>query len=172
MWYNERKDKSRNTTIPKFQLCCGGGKVQLPLLDPPPQLLQDLLDGNQSPGSKNYQANIRTYNAMFSFTSPGMKMDNDINNGRGPPILRMQGQACHRIGSMLPLPGESPKYAQLYIFDTENEISNRMKTYRYNINMFIINFLKFQLMDKISYCLTGLNFCGYIDQTKTLMKIL
>lgn len=60
IWYQERKDKSRNTTIPKFQLCCGGGKVQLPLLEPPPQLLQDLLDGNQSVASKNYQANTRT----------------------------------------------------------------------------------------------------------------
>lgn len=69
-----------------------------------------------------------------------MKMDNDINNGRGPPILKRQGQTCHIFGSMLPLPGESPKYAQLYIFDTENEISNRMKTYRYNIHMFITNF--------------------------------
>jgi len=130
MWYQERNGKSRNTTTPQFQLCCGGGKVQLPLLDPPPQLLQDFLFGNQSPASKNYQANNRTYNAMFSFTSPGMKMDTQINNGKGPPTLRMQGQTHHRIGSMLPLPGVSPKYAQLYIFDTDNEISNRMKSFR------------------------------------------
>lgn len=130
MWYQERKDKSRHSTVPKFQLCCGGGKVKLPLLEQPPQLLQDLLFGNQSPATKNFQTNIRTYNAMFSFTSPGMKMDTKINNGKGPPTLRMQGQTCHRVGSLLPLPGDSPKYAQLYIFDTDNEISNRMNSVR------------------------------------------
>jgi len=131
MWYQERKEKSRNATMPKFQLCCGGGKVQLPLLDQPPQLLQDLLFGNQTPASKNFQANTRTYNVMFAFTSPGMNMDTTYNKGKGPPTLRLQGQTCHRIGSMLPLPGDSPKFAQLYIFDADNEVSNMMKSFRY-----------------------------------------
>ncbi|KAE9601063.1 hypothetical protein Lalb_Chr13g0293781 [Lupinus albus] len=27
---------------------------------------------------------------------------------------------------MLPLPGQLPKFAQLYIYDTEHEIQNRM----------------------------------------------
>jgi hypothetical protein len=130
MWYQERKDKCRNTSIPKFMMCCGNGKVQLPLLEQPPPLIQNLLFCHQSPESKNFQANIRTYNAMFSFTSPGMKMDDNMNKGRGPPTLRLQGQTCHRIGSMLPLPGQRPKFAQLYIFDTENEISNRMSSFR------------------------------------------
>jgi len=31
------------TSKPKFQLCYGEGKVQLPLLEQPPQLLQNLL---------------------------------------------------------------------------------------------------------------------------------
>jgi hypothetical protein len=130
MWYQERKEKSRNTSIPKFQLCCGNGKVQLPLLEQPPQLLQDLLFQNQTKASKNYQANARTYNAMFSFTSPGMNLDQTTNKGGGPPTLRLQGQVCHRIGSMLPLPGVRPKFAQLYIYDTDNEIANRMDSFR------------------------------------------
>lgn len=33
MWYQERKDKSRDTTQPKFTLCCGSGNVQLPQLE-------------------------------------------------------------------------------------------------------------------------------------------
>jgi len=69
MWYQERKHKFSNTSKPKFQLCCGGGKVQLPLLEQPPQLQQNLLFQNHNTQSKNYQANARTYNAMFSFTS-------------------------------------------------------------------------------------------------------
>jgi len=129
MWYNERKQKNKHTQNPKFHLCCGSGKVQLPLLDQPPELLQNLLLG-QTKASKNYQSNARTYNAMFSFTSPGMKMDTTTNKGKGPPTLRMQGQTCHRIGSMLPLRGQRPKFAQLYIYDTENEISNRIGCFR------------------------------------------
>lgn len=37
--------------------------------------------------------------------------------------LRLQGQVCHRIGSLLPLPGEAPKFAQLYIHDSGNSTS-------------------------------------------------
>ncbi|PNY04258.1 helicase-like protein [Trifolium pratense] len=47
--------------------------------------------------------------------------------GRGPPTIWIQGQTCHRMGSLLPLPGQSPKFAQLYIYDTDNEINNRMQ---------------------------------------------
>jgi len=67
---------------------------------------------------------------MFSFTSSGMNFDTTTNKGRGPPNFRMQGQTCHRIGSMLPVERQRPKFAQLYIYDTENEINNRIGTFR------------------------------------------
>jgi len=130
MWYQDRKSKSRNTSVPKFQLCCRAGKVQLPLLDQPPSLLQNFLFQNATKASKNFQSNIRTYNAMFSFTYPGMQLDTITNKGRGPPTIRLQGQVCNRIGSMLPLQGQRPKFAQLYIYETDNEISNRMESFR------------------------------------------
>lgn len=63
---------------------------------------------------------------MFAFTSPGGKIDRSFNNGRGPPSIRIQGQSCHRIGSLLPMPGHTPKFAQLYIYDTENELQHRI----------------------------------------------
>jgi hypothetical protein len=71
-----------------------------------------------------------SYIIMFAFTSPGMNVDDHSNKGRGPPTLRIQGQVCHRIGSMLPPEGEPPKFAQLYIYDTENEVRNRMHNFR------------------------------------------
>ena len=61
---------------------------------------------------------------MFAFTSAGIKLDKSINQSRGPSIIRIQGQLCHRICSLLPMPGKEPKFAQLYIFDTENEVQN------------------------------------------------
>jgi len=118
MWYEERIDKSHASVNPKFQLCCGNGKVQLPMLKDPPDELQQLLFQSDSKQSRSYQQHIRTYNMMFAFTSPGAKIDNKYNNGRGPPNLRVHGQSCHRIGSLLPPLGKQPKFAQLYIYDT------------------------------------------------------
>jgi hypothetical protein len=43
-----------------------------------------------------------------------------------PAWARMFGVVHHRIGSLLPVPGHSAEYAQLYIYDTENEVSNRL----------------------------------------------
>ncbi|GAU50219.1 hypothetical protein TSUD_408980 [Trifolium subterraneum] len=147
MWYQERKCRTRHTTIPEFQLCCHGGKSELPLLQEPPQLLQHLLFNRFSSDSKNYQAHTRIYNSMFAFTSPGMQLNDQHLRGKGPPTLRIQGQVCHRIGSLLPEEGDQPKFAQLYIYDTENEVRNRMQNFRSNkeIDEEIVNKLKSML---------------------------
>jgi hypothetical protein len=50
-----------------------------------------------------------------------------INDGEGPYVFRVNGQIHHRIGSLLPLPDNCPKFAELYIFDTKNEIENRIR---------------------------------------------
>ena len=68
---------------------------------------------------------------MFAFTSPGAKLDNSINDGRGPPTIRIQGQPYHRIESQLPMPIKQPKFTQLYIYDIEHEIQNRLQTVKY-----------------------------------------
>ncbi|XP_019183747.1 PREDICTED: uncharacterized protein LOC109178665 [Ipomoea nil] len=60
----------------------------------------------------------------------GGKIDRTINNGTSPPIFRINGQNFHQIGSLLPSLGIQPKFAQLYIHDTENEIENRFNSLR------------------------------------------
>ncbi|KAL5176773.1 hypothetical protein HKD37_08G022645 [Glycine soja] len=55
-----------------------------------------------------------------------MFLDKSINETRGPPTIRIQGQPCHRIGNLLPMLGKQSKFAQLYIFDTQNEVENRI----------------------------------------------
>ncbi|XP_058746023.1 uncharacterized protein LOC131618884 [Vicia villosa] len=57
-------------------------------------------------------------------------MDNRFNNDKGPPSFRIQGQSCHKIGSMLPMPRHTQKFVQLYIYDTGNEIQNRVHRFR------------------------------------------
>ncbi|KAK9665592.1 hypothetical protein RND81_14G122000 [Saponaria officinalis] len=62
---------------------------------------------------------------MFSFTSMGGKIDQSVNQGRGTYTFRMGGQNAHLIGSLLPQNQCPPKFCQLYIYDTEDEIRNR-----------------------------------------------
>ncbi|OIT01076.1 hypothetical protein A4A49_59966, partial [Nicotiana attenuata] len=76
--------------------------------------------------SKHFRENIRTYNLIFSFTSMGGKVDVSVNKTKGPRTFRFSGQNYHQIGSLLPPEGSSPKFAQLYIYDTENEVENRI----------------------------------------------
>ncbi|XP_057250038.1 uncharacterized protein LOC125496641 [Beta vulgaris subsp. vulgaris] len=124
MWFEERTKKHINTTKPKFSQCCMQGKVQLPLLRPPPKLLSDLLEGKH-PRSKHFFENIRPYNMMHSFTSMGGKVIHPSTQGRGPYNFKIGGQNHHLIGSLLPNEGSRPKFSQLYIYDTEHEINNR-----------------------------------------------
>ncbi|XP_074297194.1 uncharacterized protein LOC141627892 [Silene latifolia] len=60
----------------------------------------------------------------------GGNIDHSINQGRGPYTFRMGGQNIHRIGSLLPSTGATPKFCQLYIYDTEEEVENRKKAIR------------------------------------------
>ncbi|XP_025616692.1 uncharacterized protein [Arachis hypogaea] len=60
------------------------------------------------------------------------KIDRGVNNGTAPPIFKLGGQNYHSIGSLLPPDSLRPTFAQLYIYDTENEIDNRIGTLRSN----------------------------------------
>ena len=66
------------------------------------------------------------YNMMFAFSSLRAKIDTSVPKGKGPTIYKIPGQSCHLIGSLLPILGKPPKFAQLYIYDIENEIQNRI----------------------------------------------
>ncbi|XP_072064478.1 uncharacterized protein [Arachis hypogaea] len=54
----------------------------------------------------------------------GGKIDHEINKYGGPYTFRINGQNYHFLGSLVPLDGRKAKFAQLYIHDTPNEISN------------------------------------------------
>ena len=58
--------------------------------------------------------------------SMGANVDRSLNNGHGPLIYKISGQVHHRIGSLLPPDGSPPKFLQLYIYDTANEVDTRM----------------------------------------------
>jgi hypothetical protein len=68
---------------------------------------------------------------MFAFTSMGATIDKTRNKGNAPPVFVLNGENYHQIGSLLPKDGEQPRFAQLYIYDTDNELKNRMASVRY-----------------------------------------
>ncbi|XP_031127810.1 uncharacterized protein LOC116029903 [Ipomoea triloba] len=91
----------------------------------PPHVLQSLYFGDTE-RSKHFLSNIRRYNNMFCFTSLGGRVDRSLNTGTAPPLFRISGQNYHYIGSLVPTEGSTAKFAQLYIYDTDNEINNRI----------------------------------------------
>ncbi|MED6108189.1 hypothetical protein PIB30_118793 [Stylosanthes scabra] len=129
-WLLERTERESRADRPIFTLCCFKGKIQLPLLQRAPNLLYNLINGSNNK-SLHFQKNIRSYNSMFAFTSFGGKVLSSINDGSGPPQFIITGQNYHRIESLLPNIGERPKFAQLYIYDTEHELIHRQGIFGY-----------------------------------------
>ncbi|XP_071718762.1 uncharacterized protein [Rutidosis leptorrhynchoides] len=70
--------------------------------------------------------NVRAYNQMFNMTSFGARIDETINDGRSPYVFKVSGQIYHWIGSLCPQLGTRPRFLQLYIYDTDSEVENRM----------------------------------------------
>ncbi|XP_074303613.1 uncharacterized protein LOC141638064 [Silene latifolia] len=128
VWIEESVCQPTKDARPKFNICCQKGKVKLPLLKEPPELLKQLLNPTGGPRSSEFRRQIRSYNTLFAFTSLGGRVDNTINNGSAPYCFRLGGQNHHKIGSILPPEGKQPRFMQLYFYDTEHEVSNRIKS--------------------------------------------
>ncbi|WVZ87025.1 hypothetical protein U9M48_033727, partial [Paspalum notatum var. saurae] len=125
-WNEERVRGCGSRDSPIYNKCCRGGTIVLTPYKPPPEPLIGLLTWQDSKLSKRFFEGIRSYNSMFAMTSMGVNVIKSINDGRGPYVFKISGQLCHRIGPLMPSNGTRPEYCQLYIFDTENEVKNRM----------------------------------------------
>ena len=126
MWYEERTNKPNRPKNPEFSVCCQQGKVVVDFLKQPPEYLKELLDYRGDMRSIKFREQIRAYNSIFSFTSMGAKIDRTVNLCPGPYVYKISGQNYHRIGGLIPSHGNPPKFTQLYVHDTENEIPNRL----------------------------------------------
>jgi len=137
-WWAERVKSAtaKNQRCIVYNLCCKGRKVYIPPFKKPPPFLADMhhFDGDRR--VRQFVSKIRQYNCLFSFTSMDAKIDRSINESRGPNIFKIQGAVCHRMGSLLPEKSDAsgsvqgrnrPKFAELYIYDTTNEVDNRTK---------------------------------------------
>ena len=141
--YNHAKDYRSNTkvTIGKMNkicqhcsamkwtgeapgMCCKGGKVKLEILQAPPDVLQKLLTEDSS-NAKHFREKIWKYNAAFMMTSFGA--DKDLTQRGFFTTYKIQGQCYHRMGSLLPLQDEEPKFVQVFFMGGDEEASQRCR---------------------------------------------
>ncbi|KAK9275061.1 hypothetical protein L1049_022319 [Liquidambar formosana] len=150
MWVQERTSRSSMRNL-EFNLCCQNEKVDIPLLLQTPPFLQELFEGKYNIRSSKFKELTRFYNAMFSFTSMGGKIDRSVVDGRGPNAFRISEGNYHKIGSLLPPQGVTPKFAQLYIHDTHNETQNRISAIGNNTHVGQVNTLVIQGLKSMLY---------------------
>lgn len=105
--------------------CCSLGEIKLLETEMPSELAQLYLGHLEN--AKEFCDCVRSYNNMFAFTSMGVHCDKSLaTRNRGIYTFRVQGQLYHFMDQLIPPNNEKPKNLQLYFFDTEHEISNRM----------------------------------------------
>ncbi|XP_066161913.1 uncharacterized protein [Oryza sativa Japonica Group] len=66
---------------------------------------------------------------VFASCSMGAAIDKSINTGNAPYVFKINGVVHHRIGTLVPSCGSPPKFAQLYVYDPENELQNRLNIF-------------------------------------------
>lgn len=104
--------------------CCSNGTVKLASHEMPTELLNLLLGDTAE--CKHFRTYIRMYNNMFAFTSLGVKYDKELaKRYHGIYTFRVQGQMYHFIDDLLPS-NQQPRNLQLYIYDDDTEMLNRM----------------------------------------------
>ncbi|XP_074328068.1 uncharacterized protein LOC141665980 [Apium graveolens] len=92
-------------TGPKaYSICCAKGKVQLPLLKETPPELKQLLT---------------------STIMREINVNESINNGSGLYVFRVNDHVYHSIGSLVPPDGRTPKFAQFYMYDGQEPLSEQ-----------------------------------------------
>nr|XP_029148364.1 uncharacterized protein LOC112743237 [Arachis hypogaea] len=93
-----------------------------------------------------YKKLLKCCMSCYTFTSMGAKIDRGRNNSRGPPTFILFGENYHLMGSLIPPEGSMAKFAQLYVFDTQNEVQNRIAAIRGEENKQIHEDIAFRMV--------------------------
>ncbi|GAA0166574.1 hypothetical protein LIER_40214 [Lithospermum erythrorhizon] len=106
-----------------------------------PNELHDLFVG-QSEEAKEFRKNIRAINCMFTFTSFGANFDKKLASSRKDVYtFRVNGQVYHDLPSLTP-DRNGPCFFQLYFHDTANEIENRLKIMKDDVDQNLMEKIK------------------------------
>lgn len=99
-----------------IKFCCGGGAIQIEHLPEFPVYISELLNT-----STHFLQNLRKYNNAFAMTSLGCREIWDCLT------FRISGKLYHRIGSLVPLPQDTPQFLQIYFLGNSNEETETRK---------------------------------------------
>ena len=104
--------------------CCNNGSIRLTSHNMPIELRNLFLGDSKE--SQHFRTYSRAYNNMFAFTSLGVHYDRELaRRNCGIYTFKVQGQMYHFINDLIPSGGKR-KNLQLYFYDNENELTNRM----------------------------------------------
>jgi len=118
-------------------MCYLQGQIQLPPLQPLTGILHNYLTENHY-SSREFHNNIWQYNAAFTMTSVGVKINNSATRQSSPYCCKIQGELHHLTGALLPHGDQTPIYAQIYILDTVEQLNVR-KANNHNLDPVVMD---------------------------------
>ena len=157
-------------------MCCSKGQncnLKDIFAKPLPPLIRDLLCWDistnvNSPTKltpamiKHFRTHIRQYNCALQMASSGIKIDTPPN---GISMIVVKGAIHHLIGPLIPDQG-SPKFAQLYIIDNQDEEVNQRITNLGGVNSDLDRELLKRLQDMLH------TFNPFVKQFKQTISII
>ncbi|KAL6570213.1 hypothetical protein OROMI_014727 [Orobanche minor] len=91
-----------------------------------PQDLWELYTSSECCRAVHFRKRCRTYNNTTAFSSLGITYDETLaKSNKGIYTLRIQGAVYHFIRDLMPVEGHG-RQLQLYFYDPENELQNRL----------------------------------------------
>ena len=115
------------------------GEVILAPLPASPPAIYKLLTKKDPISKIPFVNKIKAYNQLFAFTSIGTKLDTDFANEKKVAYsYRIQGNHYHEISSLLPKPGDTPKFSQIYYHnstDIDLQVDRRHEIMKKTLNI-------------------------------------
>ena len=128
----EKTGGSLSTTNPtaKFSLCCLNGQIKIPPLKEPPEKLKCLLTGECKKGTEISGQTSEHIIPVWLFASMHVSGEEYVFKTKGPYCYMISGQVYHALSQMQPEHGRKPNFSQIYIYDQENELDNRLWSFK------------------------------------------
>ncbi|XP_021732988.1 uncharacterized protein LOC110699780 [Chenopodium quinoa] len=104
--------------------CCCGGQVVVAANQFPDKLCRLYLSEEED--AKHFKQYSRMSNNLFAYSS--IRGKTESTTFKGIYLFKMHGQVYHSVPDLLPNDG-SPKFLQLYFYDGQHEVQNRVNCF-------------------------------------------
>jgi sarcosine oxidase delta subunit len=114
--------------------CCYGGSLIIPEPDVPVSLSNIIL-------SSAVRNNLRSYNMSMAMASVGHH-----KTGFPDGVFTISGRSFHRIGTLAPIAGQPPNFAQIYTVDTNVATDRRSEIFGDRLDRSVLRALHDELL--------------------------